>query len=191
MNRRRQPVPNLSVWPDITFEDVYKYRAGFIIIPIVLAIPLFFGYWKNLYYIFTAAFIGSFFILINFTSFITWLHSKPIYFEDLKVRSDIGEQTVQLYQIIFTAVHMILVSLLIAAIVYFIMYIYSTLSVTASISLIGAGLSIFERIERYSGSLVLNILLYVKKLRNPTASGPHVEITISPSSPQQFDESKV
>lgn len=110
----------------------------------------------------------SFYIIVNvFKCIIPWLHSKPIYFDDLE--DHMNPQYRDRFQQWFTRILQIMTSLICIALVWYYTQRYESTSLSALelLGVLGGFLSLMSKVEDYTGSFLLMGLNHYRRINSP------------------------
>lgn len=157
---------------------LFNWKIFFMPLAIGLPILIYFEKLRNDFYIFFSCLISSLIICWNFP-FLTKLgYTKPIYFEDLETTDVINKKIIlnnlessKKFQYKFIVIQQIILSLTLSIIIEYSTYRYksSKLMITEILGIIGGLFSLYNKITRLIGKLLLNYL-YRQKIKKQTVN---------------------
>lgn len=152
----------------------FSWKRFFLPISILLPSLIYFEKFRNDLYIFISFFISSFIFLWNFPSISKIGYSKPVYFEDLdennsqiikkKILSNI--ELSKKFQNRFIFIQQIILSTTIGLISDYAIqkYRYQTLAIAEVLGAVGGLFSLYVKITKFLGRILLNYLYKRKKM---------------------------
>jgi len=98
-------------------------------------------------------FFGSYFLLLNFPCVVEKLHSRPVYYEDLRIVDQIHDTTT--FQRIYTVTMNFLLALIFCAVAdYLVIQGIHDMSLAEIISLIGGNIAAFASAQNVAGKVI-------------------------------------
>jgi len=153
----------------------FNWKRFFLPLAIILPILIFFERLQNDFYIFLSCLISSFIISWNFPALSKFGYTKPIYFEDLEQKDNYKKiikkkiinniETSKKFQNRFIILQQFILSITLALIIDYSTHRYknTTLVFTEILGLLGGLFSLYGKITKGIGKVVLNILYWRKK----------------------------
>jgi hypothetical protein len=181
--------PNLNNQKNKCHSFFCQYRRLALLFAIGLSSLLIFEQTYSLYYFPIIVFILSFILFWNFPELLLFLHSKPVYIDDLFIdpssiqeNHTINPRMIQKFRNVFLWSHNIVGSLFAAGLADFFLYrIQNRLSVYEALGVLGGILNIYNILIIYFGKFLLYILIQRKMniIRNTPISPRNIRSGIN------------
>jgi len=105
--------------------------------------------------------LGSFMLLVNFPYFSTMLHSRPIYYEDLRISDDTNAPDDR-FKLVYEMIMIFFLSILIGAMADYVYLNVYNLTPIEFLGIVGGNLSVYLRIQNIVGKLLLKCCYFIK-----------------------------
>ena len=126
-----------------------------------LILPFLFEEIRILTWIALLYFLGSFMLLVNFPYLSTMMHSKPIYYEDLRISPEniIPDDR---FKIIYELIMIFFLSGLIGALADYVYISGGTQTPIEFVGIVGGNISVYLRIQNLVGKILLKMCYFCK-----------------------------
>jgi hypothetical protein len=105
--------------------------------------------------------LGSFMLLVNFPYFSTMLHSRPIYYEDLRISDDTNAPDDR-FKLVYEMIMIFFLSILIGAMADYVYLNVYNLTPIEFLGIVGGNLSVYLRIQNIVGKVLLKCCYFIK-----------------------------
>ena len=146
--------------------DKFK-RVSLVIIPIIIGIPFIINVIAYVYYYITIGILLSCIAIFwNFPIFIKILHTRPVYYEDILIIDNRGNNPNYLQNIFLYVNGTATIIFIIISGIYFYRRVEGRMDFTESVGIFGGITIVYSKIQMYFGKGILSILFYIKNKNN-------------------------
>lgn len=144
--------------------QIEKYKRGtLVIVPITICIPYIFNITEYMYYyIVIGLLLSTLSIFCNFPIFINILHTRPVYYEDILLIDNLGNDPNYLQNIFLYVNGTATIIFIILSGIYFYRRVDGRMDIIESIGIFGGITIVYSKIQMYFGKGILSILFYIK-----------------------------